>query len=198
MEIKNNLHKQVLLLLLKEFTKDHTITTLAKELKVTRTGIWKVLKKLESQEFITLKSLGSGKTSIYIIKLKWNIITEKSLVLYLIEESMKQARWISNFEELKDILDFLIVYGSIINTPKQANDIDILGITSKNKFSKADNIIQKIQKTQIKKIHSINFTQKELERELGKNNRAFIEAIKKGKVLFGQDGFVDFMKRVYK
>ena len=101
MEIDNS-KKKILLILLKDFTQNYTITSLAKELKITRTGTWKILKKLENQQLIILKPLGKGKTSTYNIKLNWNQITEKTLSLYLTEEATKQARWVNNFEELKD------------------------------------------------------------------------------------------------
>lgn len=191
----DKLSHKILLLLLKDFTKNQTITELAKELKITRTGTWKILKKLETQQFITLKSLGSGETSTYIIRLNWSTLTEKALALYLIQESLKQARWISNFEELKDKVEFLIIYGSILHNSELAKDIDILGITNKEKFTKIEKTIQKIQKTQLKKIHSINFTQKEFEREL-QSNKAFIDAVKKGVILLGQEEFIQFMKRI--
>src|SRR3989344_5887351 len=126
-----NLNRKIRLILLKDFTPNHTITSLAKELKITRTGMWKILKKLEKQQYIKLKNIGTGKTSTYIIKLNWNILTEKALALYLTEESLKQSRWVNNFEELKDKVDFLIIYGSILHNQEQANDIDIMGIAKK-------------------------------------------------------------------
>ena len=42
--------KKIILSLLKDFTRKTTITFLAQELKVSRVGIWKVLKKLEAEE----------------------------------------------------------------------------------------------------------------------------------------------------
>ena len=58
--------------------------------------------------------------------------------------------------------------------------------------------IQKIQKTQVKKIHSIQFTPEELKKELKKPNKAFIDAIKKGIILFGQEKFIKFMRTIHK
>ena len=55
--------------------------------------------------------------------------------------------------------------------------------------------IEKIQTTQIKKIHSINLTEEELRKELiSQKNPAFIEALKKGSILFGQEKFIKFVK----
>ena len=196
---KNKTNTKILKVLLKQFTIKWTITFLAKELNISRVGIWKVLKKLEAERLILLSPIGEGKTSIFNINLNWeNSILEKNLSLILTEDAFKNQRWLNNFKELEDKLDFLILYGSIIYSPKEANDIDILGVVSnKNNFLSIEETIKKIQKTQIKKIHSENFTQNEFKEEIRKPNKIFIDAIKKGVVIFGQEKFIKFIKEVY-
>lgn len=195
METEESNIKRIMLILLKDFSRTHTITSLARDLKLTRVGIWKILKKLESNEYINLKSVGSGKTNAYIININWNnIIVEKALALYLTEEAAKQRRWRANFADLEQEADFLILYGSILKFPKEANDIDILSVAKKSRFLQIQKKVDKIQKTQSKKIHSINFTENEFKEELKKSNKAFIESIKKGAVLFGHENFVKFIK----
>ena len=195
MEIERNMDKDLLRTLLKDFSATHTVTSLARELKISRVGVWKLLKKLERREYLVLAPVGVGKTSTYTVNLKWdNIIVEKALALYLTEESIKQKRWRVNFAELEKEVDFLILYGSIVTSTQQANDIDIIGIAKKSKFVKIQKILDKIQNTEHKNIHAINFTAPEFRKELQNNNKAFIEAIKKGVVLFGQEMFTKFMK----
>ena len=185
-------NKKILEILLKEFSIDCTITSLSKKAGLSRVGTWKILKRLEKENLILLSKVGTGKTSINKITLNWdNPILEKILVLILTEEAIKNQRWINNFAELGDKVAFLIIYGSIIHSPKEANDIDIIGITSK--FSEVEKLINKIQKTQLKKIHAINMTEKEFKEELRKN-KAFIDAVKKGIILFGQERFIKFIK----
>ena len=185
---------KILKILLKDFTIKPTITLLAKEISMSRVGTWKILKKLEAEKIIILSPMGEGKTSAYSISLNWeNRIVEKTLSLALTEDALKNQRWLSNFEELEDKVDFLLIYGSIIHSPKEANDIDILGITDKG-FLKIEESIKKIQKTQIKKIHSLNFTPSEFKKELEKQNKVFIDAIQKGVILFGQEKFIKFIR----
>ena len=195
MEIERNMDKDLLRTLLKDFSATHTVTSLARELKISRVGVWKLLKKLERREYLVLAPVGVGKTSTYTVNLKWdNIIVEKALALYLTEESIKQKRWRVNFAELEKEVDFLILYGSIVTSTQQANDIDIIGIAKKSKFVKIQKILDKIQNTEHKNIHAINFTAPEFRKELQNNNKAFIDAVKKGVILFGQENFVRFMK----
>lgn len=195
---KVNTKDKILEILLKQFLINWTITSLANEVKISRVGIWKVLKKLENEKLIILSSIGQSKTSIISIKLNWkNIILEKKLSLILTEEVLRHKRWLNNFEDLKNITEFTIIYGSILYFPKEANDIDILEIVSNKKnFLKIEKTIQKIQKTQIKKIHSESFTKTEFRDEIKKPNKIFIDAIKKGIILFGQEKFIKFVRDI--
>ncbi len=191
------MRRDILLLLLKDFSAMHSITSTAKRLGASRVGVWKVIKKLEEEGYIKIEPVGSGKTSTSVIKINWeSSLIEKMLTLYLAEEAEKQNRWTDSFAGLNDAADFIIIFGSILHSPKEANDIDIIGVTDKHGFVKIQKIIDNSQKTQAKKIHSINFTQLEFRQELEKPNKAIIDAVRKGVVLFGHEKFVKFMREV--
>lgn len=197
MVIVDSTAKRVLLHLLKDFSSTHTITSLSKELGLSRVGIWKILKKLEKEKYVSLRSIGKGKTSTSIVKINWdNPLVEKTLSLYLTEEALKWRRWQVNFVDLEKLVNFAVLYGSILHSPQEAGDIDLLGIAPKKSFVKIQVIIDKVQKTQSKKIHSINFTPNEFKTELKKQNKAFINAVQKGVILFGQENFVKFIKEM--
>ncbi len=197
METERFAYKDLLRILLKEYFIKHTVTSLAGELNISRVGAWKIIKKLEEIKYLVLTPVGTGKTSTDIVSLNWeNIIIQKALTLYLTEEAVKHRRWLINFKELEAVTEFVILYGSILQHPEQARDIDILGITTKNRFVKVQNIVDKAQKTQSKKIHSINFTKEEFKAELKKPNKAFLDAVKNGVVLFGQENFFKLIKEI--
>jgi len=194
--MKNKTNDEIMKYLLKNIFGKITITKLAEELDMTRVGIWKILKKIQSDKLIGLSQIGTGKTNTFMISLNWNnTLLVRKLALSLAEDAMKNERWIDNFSEIEKELDFLIIYGSILHSPKNANDIDILGVvSSKEKFIETEKIISKIQKTQIKKIHAILLTEQELKEELKLPNKAYIDAIKKGIILFGQEKFIKFIR----
>ena len=195
---KINTGDKILAILLKQFSPNWTITSLAKEVNLSRVGIWKALKKLEKEKLINLTQLGSGKTNTTIIKLNWqNPILEKKLSLILTEEASNYPRWVNNFNKLENLTDFIVLYGSILHSPKEANDIDILEVVNNKKaFLKIEKEIQEIQKTQMKKIHSESFTKSEFKEELKKPNKIFMDALKKGVVLFGQEKFIKFIRDI--
>ncbi len=195
----NKSAQKIMTCLLKDFS-IHTASSLSLELNLSRQGIWRILKKLEKEEFITLEQGGKGKTSIQIIKLNWdNEVVEKTLALSLTQEALKYQRWRFNFADLKPKVDFLILYGSTLLSPREAHDIDIMGVVSQEKkLANLGNIILRIQETQTKKIHAINLTQKEFKQELQRPNRAYADAVKKGVILFGQENFIKFIKGLQK
>ena len=196
---ENLTYKKVIWILFKDFSTEHTITSLAKFAKISRVGAWKILKKLEHEGLIELNPLGDGKTSAYMVHLRWeNPILAKILVLFLAQEASKYKRWAFDFSDLEDKVEFMVLFGSVLFSFKDANDIDILCVAKEKDIGKLEDIVFNIQKTQNRKIHSISFTKKELKQELKEKNRALIDAVKKGIVLFGQENFVNFMKEVHR
>ena len=187
--------QKIMVTLLKNFVSS-TATSLSKELKMSRWGVWKVLKKLEKSKLILIKPVGYGKTSTSIIKLNCdNILVEKNLALSLTQEALKYKRWLYDFSSLQQEVNFIILYGSILYS-KEANDIDIIGVAKERKLAKIRGIVFKIQETQNKKIHYINLTQKEFKQELKKPNKAYLDAVRKGVVLFGHENFIKFIKEI--
>ena len=62
---------RILSILLRSSFQEQTATTLAKKLKMSRWGVWKILKELEKNGLIILASVGSGKTNTNLIRLNW-------------------------------------------------------------------------------------------------------------------------------
>ncbi|MBI2559235.1 HTH domain-containing protein [Candidatus Woesearchaeota archaeon] len=189
---------RIILLLLKDFSTMHTITSIGKELGMTRSGIWKVLMKLKKENYITLETTGK-ETSLIIPRLNLrNELLEKYLNFALSKEAKEHERWIFNFTEAKEHVSFFILYGSVLKSYAKAKDLDVIGIIPDRKsFKRLHESLDKIQKSESKRIHTINFTESEFREELLKPNKAFVEAVKKGVVLFGQEGFIKFMKKLH-
>jgi predicted nucleotidyltransferase len=198
MKTDNNASDKIMKILLKEFYLNHTVSSLAQKLAMSRVGVWKILKRLESSKLVMLAQIGNGKTSACMVKLNWdNLLVEKKLAFLLSEEAIQQERWRFNFAELEERVSFLLLFGSILHSPKEAKDIDIFAVISdKKEFKAIGEIMLKIQVTQSKKIHSIDLTESEFEQELNKRNKAYLDALAKGVILYGQENFIKLIKRL--
>jgi len=187
--------EKILSHLLKE--NEQTATQLAEQLKISRQAVWKLLKKLIEEEIIISRQLDNKQKSVKIISLNSkNQLLKKTLSLILTKEAMENERWIQNFAGLEKLTDFVLLFGSILTNPKQANDIDLLIIPKKKNFKKVEKEILEIQKVQPKKIHAIQLTNKEFYQEIKNKNKAYSDAMKKGIVLFGQDNFIKQMEKL--
>ena len=183
----------LLKLLLKEFTSSHTVSSIAETLKISRVGTWKALKTLEKDGLIRLDKISSKKTATFTANLNWeNPLTEKALALILAKEASDHKKWVATFNSLEKKHDFLLLYGSILHSPKKARDVDVLLITKD--FRGARKSFEKIQVTQLNKVHALILAEEELQQEIKSNNKAIIDALRRGVVLFGQESFVKLIK----
>ena len=200
METQEKTSEKIIKILAKEPLSEHTATSLAKALGISRQGIWKTLTKLSKNNLISLKSVANTKKSALNIMLNFNnSITIKTLSLLIEKETLKYERWRNNFNKLEKHTLFTILFGSILHSSKEANDIDLLVIVrNKKNFKAVDSTITEVQQAQLKKIHAIDLTKEELKAELNSKNKAYLDAIKKGVVLFGQENFIKFIKDISK
>ncbi len=191
---------RVLELVLRDFASLHSISAIASYLGCNRMGAWRIMEQLSNQEYVIKKTISSGRTTAHYFALNLNNkVADKHIALLLVEQASHYERWADVFDKLKDYTKFLVLYGSIMTTPKQANDIDIICIVKDKKYFKdIDKCILKIQNTEAKKIHAIIFTEEEFKQELIKQNRAFISAVKEGIILYGHEQFIDFMKDMHR
>ncbi len=200
METEEKTSEKIIKILAKEPLSEHTATSLARALSISRQGIWKTLAKLSREKIISLKSVANTKKSALNITLNFsNSITIKTLSLLIEKETLKYERWRDNFNKLERHTFFTILFGSILHSPREANDIDLLVVVrTKKDFKVIDSIITEVQQTQIKKIHAIDLTKEEFKAELNNKNKAYLDAIKKGIVLFGQENFIKFIEGISK
>ena len=190
----------ILELLIRDFVSLHTLSEIARYLSCNRMGAWRMIQELVKQKYVIKRRLNSGRTAMHYFALNLdNEVADKHIALLLVEQASHYERWADVFEELKEYTSFLVLYGSIITAPKQANDIDILCIVKDKKYFKnSDKCIIKIQNSEAKKVHAIIFTEEEFKQELIRQNRAFISAVKEGIILYGHEHFIDFMKNLHK
>ena len=188
-----NKESEILLKLFKDFNRDYNANSISKEVKVTPRGALKILKKLEENKLIKGRQL--GRAVFYHVNLEDEYVCKIIETLLIAEAREKASRWLEEFKDIFKDSDIIIVFGSIIRNPKEANDIDVLFVFKESKYRKIADFIKDKNKILFKKIHDIPMTIKDLSENL-KHNKAIIDAVGTGYVLSGSDKLIKVVKNV--
>ncbi len=186
--------KEILLCLFKDLANYHNASSLAKEVKISRVGAYKALKRLSISGL--LKSRKLGKSLFYSLRLEDDFV-KKTLELLLMEEVRKKARrWLAEFEELSKETEILILFGSILRAETKAHDVDLLIVLKLENNKKVNKQLEKKNEISLKKIHPLKQTSEDLIKNIKKPDKVILSAIKTGIVLYGQEKLVELIKDV--
>jgi len=183
--------QEIIKLLFKDFLTYHNSRTISKVIGISHAGAFKILKKLEKRDIVRPKRI--GKAIIYSLNLE-NPITNKGIEMALVIEAQNFRRWVEEFKELEDHVRFVILFGSITRNEKEASDIDILIVINKGKYENVNKIIEKKQSILPKRIHSLIQIPKDFKHDINKKNKAVVEILKTGIILYGQEELRRIMK----
>jgi len=173
---------------------EYNANSIAKHIKISSMGALKIAKRLEKEGILTSKRL--GKAVFY--KLNFNNDYVKQYTDFLLKRESEQAdpylkRWINEIKKIKNA-DASILFGSIIKKKKEAKDIDVLLIINRKKFFKLKEEIEEINLINVKKIHPIYQTEKDLKENIKKRDKPILNAIK-GIVIFGEDKLINLFEK---
>ncbi|MEK6952170.1 MAG: hypothetical protein AABX29_04080 [Nanoarchaeota archaeon] len=179
--------------LVRNFSKDYNINQLAKELNLSPGGMFKILKKLRNRNLLLEKELGNNK--FYKINFSFSDALD-ACKFALIEKKTNPYLnvWIKDLNILKERTCLAIIFGSILEKGKNAGDIDLLLVFDKRNIDEIENIIEKLNKIKSKKIHTVYQTKEDLISNIKKRDKAILEEIKKGIILWGRDVLVEAIK----
>ena len=179
--------------LIRNFSKNYNINQLAKNLSISPGGIFKILKKLEKKKFLTENKMGNN--IFYKINYKSYdaldackfALTEKKTTPYI-------SAWIKDLESLRINTELAVLFGSILSKGREAADIDILLVFDKKNIMNIENSIDKLNKTKPKKIHAVYQTKEDFIKNIKKQDKAILEEIRTGIILWGRDFLVEAIK----
>ena len=179
--------------LLRNFSKQYSINRLAKELEISPGGMFKILKKLEARGLVKRKDLANS--AFYSI----NYSSENALDACAFALSEKKTApytrmWISELEKLKDITYLAILFGSLLAKGREAGDVDALLIFDRKRIKEIDKAIDDLNMIKSKKIHAIYQTRDEFVKNIKNLDKAILEEIRAGIVLWGRDFLVEAIK----
>lgn len=176
--------QEIIKILFKDSLTFYNSRSISKVAGISHAGAFKILKRLEKREIVNPRKV--GKAIIYSLNLE-NPLTLREIEMALTIEAQNYKRWVEEFTELKDKINFAILFGSILHRENSAKDIDLLVVVDKITFNEIKNIINKKNKILLKKVHLILQEKKDFKKDIQNQNKAMVEIIKTGVVLFGQE-----------
>ena len=182
-----------LITLFKDYTSYYNANSISKVIGMSHVGAQKMLKKFEERNLTVSKNI--GKSIIHKPNLSEDY-TEKLISFLLSDEANNFKRWKDEFKTLFNRDRIIIIYGSIIKNYKNAEDIDIMIIARKNEFDDVNKNIKEIQVIMSKRIHSIKLTYEDFLKNVKNKNKAIVDIVKNGVVLYGQEKYVKIIKNV--
>ena len=180
--------------LVRNFKERNSINQIAKRLKLSPMGAYKILKKLEKIKVVKAEEIGNA---IYYKADLDEEIGRKLAEFVLVQNEFSNTYakvYAEDLRKLKDVALSCILYGSLLKVGKEAKDVDALIIIEKKDYKKVSNKLADIQLIATKRIHDIRMTKNDLAKNLKKGNEAMIDMLKYGQVLWGADIIVEAIK----
>jgi len=187
--ITNN-EMNFILMIFKNPEIEYNANSIAKQIGISSMGALKIAKKLEKENILVSKKLGKAK----FYKINFNNDYVKQYIKFLLKREAEQISpyikvWIKEIKKIKNA-DIAILFGSVLQKQKQANDIDVLLITNQKKFSKLKKELKDINIINIKKLHPVYQTKQDLKRNIKKEDKPLLNSLK-GIVVFGEDKLIN-------
>ena len=172
--------------------KEQNTSDMAKLLGISPMGALKIARRLEEENI--LKSKEIGKAKIYKLNMQNDYVRDYTQFLLRMEAEQANSYvkvWINELRKIKSA-DAAILFGSILRK-KEANDVDALLITNQKRFPKLKKEVEKINLINIKKVHPVYQSEKDVKENIKKGDKALLNAIK-GIVAFGEDKLIDLIE----
>ena len=175
--------------------KEFNANSLAKHIDISSMGALKIAKKLEKENILVSRIFGKAK----FYRINFNNDYAREYIKFLLKRESEQTLpyikvWIREIKKIKSA-DAAILFGSVLRKQKEAKDIDVLLITNQKKFKELKKEIKKINIINAKKLHPVYQTKRDLEKNIKKQDKPILSAIK-GIVVSGEDIMVKLFEKL--
>lgn len=178
----------IVLRLVKSPEAEYNANSIAKVVGITPMGALKILKRLESESILKARKI--GKAVIYRINTE-NLYARRYVTLLLSREALyagpQLKRWVQEMKKIKKA-NLVILFGSVLEKPNP-KDIDVLLVTDQKKFPQLQKEIKELNELNIKRIHPLYQTFKDVIANIKKRDKPLLNAIK-GVVVSGEEKFI--------
>ena len=179
--------------LLRNFTGRYSINQLAKELKLSPQGAYKMAKKLEKSRILKPEPIGNA---IYYRPNLDDELGRKTAELVLAYKDINSYARVQakDFEQLKTHTVCAVLFGSVLTKAENAGDIDVLLVLTEGQLNKMHKTLMEIQSIKSKKVSEMLQTREDLVRNIKKRDAPLLDAIRTGQVLWGSEIIVEAIR----
>ncbi len=185
---------EALLRLFRNVETHYNAHSLSKELKLSSRGTLKLLKRLENQGLLISRTL--GKATYYKPHLEDEYTRKLIELLLLGEAKVKASRYLFEFRDVLKHLQIAVLFGSILRTPKKANDIDLLAVFWQAQWQSVHDATDEIQEFSIRPLHLIKQSPEDFRKNLQKGDKVILNVLRYGVVLKGHEDFVKAVSEI--
>lgn len=179
--------------LVRNWSERISINEVAKRLKLSPMGAYKILRKLEKQKVLFFEQIGQAK--YYKINFKEQL-SRKTAEFVLSQHDFNSFANVcaEDLKKVQEFADCIILFGSVLTKGIEANDIDIFCVIKKQNYEKLRKEVQKLQKTSSKHIQLVVQTFEDLVKNLKNKDPVLLEIIRKGAFILGQEVIFEGIK----
>lgn len=187
---------EILLTLLKDYSRDYNASSLSKQVGMTPMGTLKILRKLEEKQVLASRQM--GKAVYYSLNYR-NPYARKYLSFLLQKEAEEASpavkRWVTDLRRLAGCAQAAVLFGSTLSQ-KKTGDVDVLLVVEERLDEKLSQEVRELDKVGDRRIHALRQTPADLETNLRGRDRVLVDVFRAGVVVFGYDWMVGVLSDV--
>jgi len=194
---KNTL--RVVEFLLRSSMEQYNINQVAREVRISPAGSYKILKNLEKNGILVSKKLGNA---IYYSLDLSRKETQSLCELVLIEnrkrvlDSNSYAKvYAGDMKDAEKFSSILILFGSILEN-KKFRDVDVLFIVTKKDVKKVNDFCLKLSSVRPRQVTPLMMTEGDLKNNIRNKDKVVLDILRKGVVLHGEDRLIKLIGSV--
>jgi DNA-binding Lrp family transcriptional regulator len=179
--------------LVRHFTEQHSINQLADLIGISPGGMHKLLKRLEQKNFLVKEQAGNS----VFYDVNYESQAARNAANFALTEdpgSSYLAVWEEDLSPLEKDTDLCILFGSVLEKERDANDIDILLTLPEENMDAVADTIEALDNRKPKNVHAVYQTEKDLVSNIREEDPAIISAIQTGWILWGHNLLVEAVR----
>ncbi len=185
--------KNILRFLATRCGEEHSINEIGKLCEISPSGAHKVLLKLKKEGVLKTRNIAN----IKVYDLDFDGETTRSVLeLAFLPEPVKGRVLFraNDVQPLRSVTKACLLFGSYSTSKRNPEDMDILCIIEKKKFTTVKNVLEEVKKKTPLPVHEVLQTMNDIQKNITGKDPVVVDALQKGIVLWGAREIVEVIQ----